>query len=492
MKRFFQGIAVAIVSLVSVALPTSVAFGAFTQFGLQGIYNATPFTLTNGQGSAVSTDVQGRVILSPSSSLSTITATSGVFATITATTGTISNLTVTVLASSSKFSYVPVNTTSHAARVMIQGAGTENPLTIVTSTAGAANMFTVLTSGFVGIGNGVPTTDLDINGGAIYVGGDTFDQSFSGGATLVLGTAGHRALHVDGSSGRQGVLAVEGGSFANLYLSGFDGGTTGSKLWNLSSEASTNNLYLKNMSEVSAATNVTAFTVDRLGRFSFNTTSISSRLYVVGSGLENPFAIVSSTPGAESMFTILTNGNVGVNSSSPMNKFSSQGEVSMLGLGVNITGNGVGITATGTLVDCGAAACIPSALKYKDKVTPYQKSAVELFKELVQAGAVQNYELKGKAGDPRKGLIADIVEKVDKDLVGYSLDGSVNTLHFEDLTGLAVKAVAELEDKNSALEKRVEKLESAPSDDRKMKVAVGLLFIAMFATWGAMIVNKNK
>ena len=48
-------------------------------------------------------------------------------------TGTFSNMEVSVLASSSNFSYVPVNTTSKAARVLIQGAGTENPFEIVSS-----------------------------------------------------------------------------------------------------------------------------------------------------------------------------------------------------------------------------------------------------------------------------------------------------------------------------------------------------------------------
>lgn len=82
--------------------------------------------------------------------------------TITATTGTFSNLTVTVLASSSNFSYVPVNTTSHAARVFIQGAGTENPFTIVSSTN--SSLVTVLTNGNVGINSSSPVDQFTING----------------------------------------------------------------------------------------------------------------------------------------------------------------------------------------------------------------------------------------------------------------------------------------------------------------------------------------
>lgn len=82
--------------------------------------------------------------------------------TISAGTGTFSNLTVTVLVTSSQFSYVPVNTTSHAARVFIQGAGTENPFTIVSSTN--ASLFTVLTNGNIGINSSTPNAQLSIVG----------------------------------------------------------------------------------------------------------------------------------------------------------------------------------------------------------------------------------------------------------------------------------------------------------------------------------------
>lgn len=104
MKKLWHKIlAYTICSVFASALFGGWAFGAFSQYGLPGIYNATPFTLSSGQGSALSLDSQGRAILSPSSSLSSITATSGVFASITATTGTFSNLTVTVINSSSRY-----------------------------------------------------------------------------------------------------------------------------------------------------------------------------------------------------------------------------------------------------------------------------------------------------------------------------------------------------------------------------------------------------
>ena len=73
----------------------STAMGALTQYGLPGIYNTSNFTLTNGQGSGIAVDSQGRMQISTSSALSSLTVNN-----FTATTATISNLSFTSLTSS--------------------------------------------------------------------------------------------------------------------------------------------------------------------------------------------------------------------------------------------------------------------------------------------------------------------------------------------------------------------------------------------------------
>lgn len=158
--------------------------------------------------------------------------------------------------------------------------------------------------------------------------------------------------------------------------------------------------------------------------------------------------------GSSRMVILNTNGYAGINSSTPYYQLAVSGTVAFSNINTNITGNGVCRTTAGEITDAGAAACVPSALKYKTNVSPYTKSATDLFSELVKVGAVDNYELKSKLGDSRKGLIADYVEKIDPDLVGYSEDGSINTLHFEDLTGLSVKAIAELDTRVKVLENK--------------------------------------
>lgn len=64
----------AVFTLSIVLFPSQVK-ATFSQYGMIGIYNLLPFTLTDGQGSAISTDSQGRVLLSPSSTISLATST---------------------------------------------------------------------------------------------------------------------------------------------------------------------------------------------------------------------------------------------------------------------------------------------------------------------------------------------------------------------------------------------------------------------------------
>jgi len=49
----------------------SPVFAARYDHGMPGIYNLTPFTLGDGEGSGLSTDSSGRILISPSSTIST-------------------------------------------------------------------------------------------------------------------------------------------------------------------------------------------------------------------------------------------------------------------------------------------------------------------------------------------------------------------------------------------------------------------------------------
>src|SRR3989344_7435685 len=68
---------------------------------------------------------------------------------------------------------IGLGTSTPQSRLTIQGSGNENPFSIVTSTAGATSMLTVLTNGNVGINSSTPIDTLGVQGGLQVVGGIT-------------------------------------------------------------------------------------------------------------------------------------------------------------------------------------------------------------------------------------------------------------------------------------------------------------------------------
>jgi len=349
-----------------------------------------------------------------------------------------------------------IGTNTPYASLAVLGTLGTNPVRIMSSTGDT--LLHILQNGNVSVG-----TSTDV--GPLYVGGET---GITWSANSVAPSRGLVTIGTGGTAGgslwiNTGSLAVGNGINSGL---GIDGTYTSNKStvqltsYGVRSAGYSGDLSLKttNTGNITEVLRLTTSLGGNKPRVGLNSSTPISTFSIQSSAGDNPLSINSSS--GASYFSILENGNVGINTTSPQYRFSASGTVGFVNLTTNITGNGLCHTATGEVADAGAAACIPSALKYKTKTSLYTKSAVSLFTDLFNAGAVQNYELKSKLGDPRKGLIADVVEKIDPDLVGYSVDGSVNTLHFEDFTGLAVKAVAELENKNKELEVRISALEN--------------------------------
>ncbi len=69
LHKILGGIAVGAFFIVASLFNPESALSALTKYGLPGIYNSSQFTLTDGSGSALSTDSNGRLILSPSSNI---------------------------------------------------------------------------------------------------------------------------------------------------------------------------------------------------------------------------------------------------------------------------------------------------------------------------------------------------------------------------------------------------------------------------------------
>ena len=305
--------------------------------------------------------------------------------------------TITVLASSSNFSYVPVNTTSHAARVMIQGAGTENPFSIVTSTAGATSMLTVLTNGNVGINSSSPSAKLAIRGGSYNTSLilDSTSDGFGPGISL-MGTRTWDIISTGGSAG------PGAGVFAVLDE------TSGQYRFNINSN----------------------------GLVSFGTTTFNSNFTLqTKQSTVSAFTIVSTTGG--SMLTVLANGNVGINSSTPNFLLSVNGTVAFANLGApTVTDNLVCIEANGELRQQ-ATNCTVSSARFKENIMSL--SSAQLMKKVqalravsfdFKAGKIPEHGLNG-GGKESSGFIAEEVALIDPMLVVYTDDYTPEDLIFE-------------------------------------------------------------
>jgi hypothetical protein len=136
-------------------------------------------------------------------------------------------------------------------------------------------------------------------------------------------------------------------------------------------------------------------------------------------------------------------GLVGVATTSPWRTLSVVGTAAFNGLTSTATGNAVCITAGKELTDAGGASCTPSSIRFKENVNTLPEGYA--LSELAKLGVV-SFDYINK--DPFEtnhsyGMIAEEVEKIDKNLVDYGYDGKPVSLHFEKITGLLVQAVQE-------------------------------------------------
>lgn len=443
---------------------------------------------------------------------------------------------------SSTFSYVPVNTTTHAARVFIQGAGTENPFTIVSSTPTSTSMLTVLTNGNIGINSSSPVAIFSVQGND---GINPFEIESSTGASILsiltngniginsttpidtLGVQG--GLQVVGNASTTGILNVatrlnvsaaadsasaqihtrqdasgqEGIQVDNANNGGSalaavdirNGGlAAGERLLLAAGGTSYNQVASWQDAGIVAAGSLMSgglvlngfskgiiFEAGGLGS-GFQRMIISSSTGNVGIGTSTPIAtlsiLASSTNGnnpifevasssGTSLFRVAASGRVGVNSSSPINTFATQGEVSMVGLGTNITGNGVCITATGTITNAGAAACVPSGEQFKKDLKPFVGSAIDEIKQIeVKIGEYKQPPLWAVDSklDQKEHifLVAQQIAKIDPRLVNFGPDDKPLTLNWDEFNALYAKGFQEqqkqIEDNKKDYQKQIDKL----------------------------------
>ena len=102
------------------------------------------------------------------------------------------------------------------------------------------------------------------------------------------------------------------------------------------------------------STNLNISSLANILQLGINTSSPISQLSVQGTGLRNPFSILSSTNA--SMLTILTNGRVGINSSTPIDTLGVQGGLQVVG---GVTTTNLSVSGSTNLILTGTAGQFP-------------------------------------------------------------------------------------------------------------------------------------
>ncbi len=202
---------------------------------------------------------------------------------------------------------IGINSSSPVASLSLQGTSTVNIVEIASSTG--ASLFRINKDGNIGIGSSTPTTALTIGGtGALSFG----NIPATTGAIRLENNTGIYGRRADNAADI-GLLSLNTsnqviiGAFASTVLLSTDLGFSSDNTYDIGGGT-------RSPRHIFARSNMAA-----------GTSTAIARLTVQGDGTANPFSVVTNTAAASSMFTILTNGRVGINTSSPIAMLSVQG-----------------------------------------------------------------------------------------------------------------------------------------------------------------------
>jgi hypothetical protein len=156
------------------------------------------------------------------------------------------------------------------------------------------------------------------------------------------------------------------------------------------------------------------------------------------------FAVASSSTGVATTthFVVTGGGKVGIGTSTPWRTFSVNGTAAFTGL----TNDGTGYyacvnTTTGDLATS-TTACGASSIKYKENVTDLDYGLMEIM-QLRPVGFDWKEGFMPN-GTHQIGFIAEEVELIIPEIIGYNDDGEVMNLDYAKLTSVIVNALQEV------------------------------------------------
>jgi len=404
--------------------------------------------------------------------------------------GTASSPTATLLnvASSSNASIlsvtsignVGIGSTSPSNTLFVQGRAGADPFVVASSTG--TNLLTLLQNGYFGIGIS-PAITLDVYGAGTAIGrignpNGSFSMGFDGSGGYFQPFTASKGFYFYNAAGTSYMgVSGAGGVGVNTTSPGSTFSVNGSASLGTyaTNAAPSNGLVVSGnvgigTTTVSEKLTVASGNVLLTGEYALKWTG-GSQLYeqtAAVSGVDrmiyrpngDRFDVITEN-GASFMagfrlgeINLYTNGtsrlyldgtgNVGIASSTPNYNLSVTGTVAFPTLTSSGTGNAVCISTVGQILNAGGGTCTPSSIKFKENVdTLKQGTALSIISKL-RSVSFDYKEKQAFETNHSYGMIAEEVEKIDKNLVDYDVNGEVYSIHFEKVTGLLVQAVNEL------------------------------------------------
>lgn len=145
--------------------------------------------------------------------------------------------------------------------------------------------------------------------------------------------------------------------------------------------------------------------------------------------------------GSEAM-RIIDNGNVGIGTTSPWRTLSVNGTAVFTGLTNDGTGYYLCLNTTSGEMSTSTTACTASSLQFKENISELTYG----LKEVMELKPVFFSWKKDFISDDRRqlGLVAEEVEPIIPEIIGYNNEGKVMNLDYPKLTAVLVKATQEL------------------------------------------------
>lgn len=128
-----------------------------------------------------------------------------------------------------------------------------------------------------------------------------------------------------------------------------------------------------------------------------------------------------------------------------------------------VYGHGIsGTTRDLYITSAGELGYLTSSLRYKENVRPLHEYSKRIYglRPVV-------FDYKGEGGKNQFGLIAEEVEKVMPELVGYDEEGRPDTVSYDQLVPLLLNEVIQLKRQNDQLAERVRRLEGDPGRETR-------------------------